>query len=226
MTETEDYDILVPKLPDPRSYRARKRSLGARERDLVLIARWYMQGVTQTEITERLNAREDVDYTLSRVTIHNDIQKIREHWYKSILVDTDKRKADELAKIDNLEREYWEAWFRSLEPREQERVERALDGDQSHTTKEVTSEKTTSGNPAYLQGIQWCINKRVELFGLDAPKKTDIRMASVNLDLKAMSSDELDQLERILSKALPGSGEGGEGQAEPDRVHDGDVLEV
>jgi hypothetical protein len=29
------------------------------------------------------------------------------------------------------------------------------------------------GNPAFLAGVQWCINKRCEIFGFDAPKKNE-----------------------------------------------------
>ena len=37
--------------------------------------------------------------------------------------------------------------------------------------KEVKRREGQSGNPSFLAGVQWCINKRCEILGLDAPKK-------------------------------------------------------
>ena len=40
--------------------------------------------------------------------------------------------------------------------------------------KVVKTAKGQAGDSRFLQGIQWCINKRSELLGLDAPEKHDI----------------------------------------------------
>ena len=214
-----------------------KRNKAQMERDYELEASLYLQGKTLKEIAEIVSNRDgpDCDYTLSYVTISNDLRKIRGKWLESALLDMDKIKAEELAKIDRLEREYWEAWHASLAPEQMTQTKEKTDD------VETTSRtRTQSGDARYLQGIQWCINRRIELFGLDAPKRTEsyerVETVSMNLDLEGMSVTELNQLEQLLTKALPGSGEeppGGdradsstEGAEESDRVYEGHVLEV
>lgn len=219
---------------------APKRTPDQRRRDLAIVANLYMQGYTQAEIAEHLNGRteEDRDYTISRHQISYDLISLREEWLNSALVDLDKRKAQELAKLDHLEREYWEAWHRSLQAEETITTEMSED-DEGRMKRTV---KGSSGDPRYLQGIERCINRRIELFGLDAPKRTEAQITQTQItgvfELGNLDIRELNQLEQILAKALPGpanaaepgSGNGGdsagEGAEEPDLLHGDDVLEV
>jgi hypothetical protein len=204
-----------------------KRNPTQRARDLAITANLYMQGYTLKEIATYLNTseEEDRDYEICFQQVHYDLKKLRESWLQSALVDMDQRKAEELAKIDRLEREYWEAWQRSLDTEVTVRTETDVNGE-----RVVRSSKESVGDPRYLQGIQWCINRRVEIFGLDAPKRTEqeTRATTVHavLDLSKVNDRELHQLEALLSKALPGPSEGGKGPAQSDRVHDADVLDV
>jgi len=85
-------------------------------------------------------------------------------------VDFSKAKAKEIAKIDRLEREYWNAWLRSLKDAEMI-MEKAVE-----TASEIRKEATQtargqSGDPRFLQGIQWCIDKRCKIIGIDAATK-------------------------------------------------------
>ena len=219
---------------------APKRRPDQRRRDLAIVANLYMQGYTQAEIAEHLNSRdeEDRDYEISRHQISYDLGTLREEWLNSALVDLDRRKAEELAKLDRLEREYWEAWRRSLQAEETITTEMSED-DEGKMRRTV---KGSSGDPRYLQGIERCINRRIELFGLDAPKRTEAQITQTQItgvfELDHLNVRELEQLEHILSKALPGpanaagpgGGNGGdpagEGSEESDRLHGDDVLEV
>jgi len=196
----------------------RKRTSVQREHDLRIEAELYLKGWYQYQIADYISERRE--YDISQGQISHDLRYLRERWLDSALVAIDRRQAEELARINQLERQYWEAWENSLQDHERDRVEEGAQG--SRTLHET---RTTDGNPRYLEGIQWCIERRIEMFGLNAPKKLDVRRANLNVDLnlETMSADELEELERILSKAVSGPGTGREGPPEPDRLHDVDV---
>jgi hypothetical protein len=195
-----------------------RRSRVQRERDLKVEAELYLKGWFQWQIAEHISLNRP--YNITQGAISNDLRDLRQRWIDSALVSLDERQAEELARINQLERQYWEAWENSLRAEESELDETAERGDRHQI---IT--RTSQGEPRYLQGIQWCIARRIEMFGLDAPKKLDVRRANVNVDLnlETMSSDELRDLERILSKAVSGPDPAGESPAEPDPVYDVDV---
>lgn len=121
-----------------------------RERDLVETARLYCQGLSQAEIGERLG--------VSQRTISKDLREIQRRWQAACVESISQGKARELARIDELERTYWAAWF---------------DSKRVKTSKAIKQEETRDGNPAYLQGVMTCIEKRCKLLGLDAPVRMD-----------------------------------------------------
>jgi hypothetical protein len=66
-----------------------------------------------------------------------------------------KQRAKELARLDNLERTYWEAYERSCQ------------------RSETASEKQQrDGNPRFLEGIQRCVALRCQILGLIDKKET------------------------------------------------------
>lgn len=142
--------------------KARKKSAIARDRRN--IARLYLKGELQADIAEQLG--------ISQSTVSRDLSAIQKQWQEANIHDINERKSTELAKIDNLELEYWDAWKRSQEDAEL-RTKKAVESN-GETRKEAQERiEGQVGNPAFLRGIEWCINKRCELLGLDAPKKTD-----------------------------------------------------
>jgi hypothetical protein len=124
--------------------------------------------LTQADIAERLNAGRD--FTLSQQTISNDIRAIQKEWLASSLRDFDEMRAQELAKIDRLEREYWRGWERSCEDAETVRKE----GPASGVEKIVKTEKGQAGDPRFLAGVMSCIDRRCKLVGMDAPKELKV----------------------------------------------------
>lgn len=126
------------------------------------IAEMYLKGKYQSEIATELG--------ISQAAISKNLKAIREEWLKSTLINFNEAVAKELAKVDNLERVYWESW------------ERSLKNFKSKTTKTPTklgTQKTTKveervGSVQFLQGVQWCIEKRCKLLGLDAPERLQI----------------------------------------------------
>lgn len=149
-----------------------KRSKAEREHDLVVTAKLYLQGKNHWEIQDAIN--ESHEYHLSRNQITYDIKDLHNRWRESALVSFDEAMAMELAKIDVLEQEYWQAWQRSVGThREVTKSTEQSGGDKEpwKKSKAVIREKELAGDPRFLEGVRWCIQKRMDIFGLEAPKK-------------------------------------------------------
>ena len=152
---------------------APKRTAFQIERDRRDIADMYLQGWTQARIAGHLGDDEDREYTLSQQMISYDLKKLQEAWQASALVDIDAAKAQELAKVDRLEREYWDAWERSCAPAITTRQEgKAIEGG---VERIVSTSVARNGDPRFLQGVQWCIERRCKILGIDAPEKHNLR---------------------------------------------------
>jgi len=144
------------------------------------VAAAYLRGDTQNTIA--------ISLEVDQATVSRDLTALRKAWMQSALVDINEAKARELAKVDNLELTYWAAWERSLENAEVQTVEKQgvihdKDGKVvGSRVKQTDRQEGQSGNPAFLKGVEWCINKRCELLGLDAPKKQDITTGGESLN--------------------------------------------
>jgi hypothetical protein len=133
---------------------APKRTRFQRELDLARIAAMYLDQKTQTEIGQELS--------LSQAVVNRDLQEVNRRWRESALIDLNEAKARELARIDLLEREYWQAWERSQEDMIKTHSARGdREGDRVSMTREHRD-----GNPAFLAGVQWCIEQRCKILGL------------------------------------------------------------
>jgi hypothetical protein len=137
------------------------------ERDLELIAHYYLSGRTQAEFAKHLK--------VSRQQIGYDLKVLQKRWQASALQKIDQAKSEQLAKIDNLEREYWRAWRRSCRDKETKTAERASGADRDRT-KAVSRQERRDGNPAFLAGVQWCIEQRSAILGLNATKRVAIHL--------------------------------------------------
>lgn len=163
------------------------------------VAELYLRGKYQSEIASELG--------VSQPTISRDLYYLQREWLKSALVDVSERKAAELKRIDQLEREYWDAWKKSQEDAVTLVEEKNMSGRDKKsavmTKKEQEKRIGQVGDPAYLRGVQWCIHKRCELLGLDAPKqgKVDLSTGGKPIDLTLLSDDQLKRLEDIIRAA-------------------------
>lgn len=148
---------------------ATKRTRFERERDLGLIAGLYCEGKTQVVIAERVG--------LTQQQISLDLKVVRERWLKASIESIDAAKGRELAKVDHLELTYWEAWERSLVEKQITATKkrqglRVVGKDEQAATTEASIRKEQrDGNPSYLAGVQWCIERRCKIMGTDAPTK-------------------------------------------------------
>jgi transposase-like protein len=123
-----------------------------------IIAERYLRGDYQSAIAR--------DLGISQQQVSYDLKAIRAQWLASSVRDFDAAKAQELARVDEVERAAWAGWTRSQKDKEIEFEEEGPKGSRSGNRKEGQS-----GNPAFLQVILSCISKRCEILGLDAPKR-------------------------------------------------------
>lgn len=141
-----------------------RRKRNERERDLADIARLYLRGMGQYAIRDAVN--EGKPYTITQSTVSKDLKELRKRWLDSSLRDFDNARAQELVKVDKLEAEYWQAWERSMKEKTQTTTGRET-GDKKTKDKASVRKEGRDGNPQFLQGVQWCIDKRCELLGLN-----------------------------------------------------------
>lgn len=134
----------------------KKVEMADRRRD---VAALYLAGKVQTEIAAELG--------VNQATVSRDLTALQKMWAEQALRDLTEAKAEQLAKIDRLEREYWEAW-------------KASQGEQTATSKKLTREgqkekaeastrvAVEPGDPRFLDGVQWCIEQRCKILGINA----------------------------------------------------------
>lgn len=146
----------------------KRRKAAQIARDRLRMSDLYLQGQLQADIASELG--------LSEATVSRDLKVLHKEWLAGSQVGFSKARARELAKIDRLEREYWEAWKRSRT------------GGQA-------------GDPRFLTGIQWCIERRCKIMGIDAPTKMDLRIN----ELDAAIEQGLAKLAATGQMATPGA---------------------
>jgi hypothetical protein len=167
---------------------ANTRTKWERERDLDRLATHYLSGKSHSELAGI--------FGVSRQQIGYDLKTLDKRWRASALVNFDAAKAKELAKVEFLERTYHEAWQRSVGQKETKIAEKTT-GAASDRYKAVSRQEQRDGNPAFLTGIQWCIEQRCKILGIVQKPGTEVNVQVNNntLTLAGLSMDEF--------KALP-----------------------
>lgn len=161
------------------------------------VAERYLRGEYQTAIAD--------DLGIDQAQVSRDLKALRDMWLSSAVRDFDAAKAQELAKIDEVERAAWTAWERSTKDKEVSVHE--TDGTLEEKTKKPKLKKAVlrkegqSGNPAFLSTILTCIERRCSILGLDAPKRFVI-------DWEALTPEQEAELakgappEKVLGRAM------------------------
>jgi predicted transcriptional regulator len=143
-------------------------------------AELYLRGCTQWEIARELG--------VSRPRVSQMLSAVRNGWHTTATAEIATHVAEQLARIQRLEREYWLAWERSRQQRE--RTETVVEDATLTGSPELppgvplrlpygkrrarVQREARDGAAAFLSGIAWCISERSKLLGLDAPTKIDI----------------------------------------------------
>jgi hypothetical protein len=150
------------------------------------VAASYLRGEYQHDIAEREG--------VVQATISNDLKAIRAMWRESAVRDLDAHKERELARLDHLERTYWQAWERSLQERQSSHTKKANRKD-GETTETGLRKEQRDGDPRFLDGVLSCITARCKLLGLQFdPLRQDLLVILARIsDLEALSHELLDQ---------------------------------
>ena len=158
-----------------------RRTRGQREYDQQKLITLWCQGTPIHEIANQLN--------VSNRTNFKDLAKLRKQWANDIRSNIDEFVAEQCRKIDHLEMLAYAAWFRSCETEESTRST-ASDSPSGRHSKITKTEKPTSGDPRYLEKVQWCIEQRLKLVGAYAPEKhIDVTPPRL-VDIKIESHEE------------------------------------
>jgi transposase len=129
------------------------------------VASLYLQGKFQAEIAKEVN--------VDRGTISRDLQAIEGEWAKSGVMDLNAAKALALAKIDEIEREAWNAFKQSRQDAETMEVTGTTQGGKGKPEKVKKVTHRQHGDSRFLAIILDCVKQRCEILGLDAPKKLE-----------------------------------------------------
>lgn len=140
-----------PKLLNPVARDARKAQIAER----------YMRGERQYEIAATLG--------ITQQQVSLDLKSIRADWMKRAGEQIQARKSVELARIDELERTYWDAWTKST--KQSTRTSQESRTGSGEGKRVAVCKADRDGDPRYLAGVQWCIERRCKILGLDAPVK-------------------------------------------------------
>jgi hypothetical protein len=121
------------------------------------VAELYLKGKYQYEIAQLIGVTQQ--------QISLDLKAVQQQWLASSIRDFDAVKAQEIAKLDHIEREALEAWTLSRQPREVT-VTKRITGKDPRYEASVRREHHPTGDPRFLQVAQRCVEQRCDLLGL------------------------------------------------------------
>ena len=163
----------------------------------VQVAEQYLQGRPQYVIAEALSIHE--------ATVGALLAQLRSEWQRQAGLDFTLRVALELARIDLLERNYWQAWERSKGDQVVMKTRFKNNQVDLNSFQERVTRKDMPGDPRYLDGIAKCIEMRLKIVGGFAPTKLDVdwRQSAVEhgVDPEAL----VEQFLAHMNKNGPGS---------------------
>lgn len=140
------------------------------------VASFKIQGKSLREMVELLEKDGYVNPRTGKAwsihVLHADVKELEGRWKESALRDISEAKAQELAKLDELEREAWAAWHRSYGQRKSTSTERRTGGRMAGDKARVQTEDVV-GDPRFLTIIIDCQQRRAKMLGLDAPAKVE-----------------------------------------------------
>lgn len=176
----------------------KKRTEDERERDLEIIARLFLTvKPTLQQAAILLRQETHAEYTISLQQISYDLDTLRKRWRGSANEKIDQIKFKELAKIDILEKEAWDSWFKS-------KGEQEIKSEKKQDKKVIdTIIKTENcyGDTKYMNLITWCIDKRIEILGIKEATKIKVSVSKEE-ERKFTSPEQLDKEIEIATSAL------------------------
>src|SRR5262249_49026281 len=124
---------------------------------------------TQQEMADELG--------VSQSQISRDLDALIVRWKESAFADTATHLAQEVQRLNRLERQYQDAWMSSQEGRVSKQTRAGGRGAPWNLLAEMRTEKR-DGDPRFLDGVLRCIQLRSRLLGLLDKDPTDPRDAT------------------------------------------------
>ncbi len=170
-----------------------------REARLQIVSELRLQGKSVRQIADAVTARLQLPKKVSTFTIHSDIKLLLQQWREDNNYNTEEWVQMEVARVDMLIAELFEAWEKSKTDYEQIRqrqerghfevpaTEEAEGGKPSGKRripspyiKQVQSKEsvTNYGNVGYISEIRKLLEYRAKLLGLYAPDRREITGAN------------------------------------------------
>ena len=125
-------------------------------------------------------------FNVSHSTVKKYLKELREEWKEKALYDFSLAKAEQLARVDEIERVSWEGFHKSVKGSTSTTT---MKSNQTNT-KMRTKTKPSVSDTKWLDKIQWCVEQRSKILGLYAPKKIDQTIKN-DVKLEEMSTEEL-----------------------------------
>lgn len=135
----------------------RQRTLDQRLSDRAKIAELLEDGYSQAEIAKQLE--------MSPQQVNKDIIAIRAMWEQRIMTAFGNRQEFIFQKIQTVEREAWEAWEKSKEPKT---VQSMTKGET--VNKQMVKKEERGGDPRYLAIAADCIDRYAKLLGTNVER--------------------------------------------------------
>ena len=138
------YDQTGARVKQPHQYKLSSRTIAQREEDLKDIERYFLRGLSYAAIAEALiekrHSQGNEGYSITREMVTLDCKEVMVRWRESYLKDAGEWFDREMARLDKVEAEYWDAWERSKERKRLMEVEEIKYGGESLNPNEVSQE--------------------------------------------------------------------------------------
>ena len=136
------------------------------------LAGLYLHGVSTTEMAVRVG--------LTRRTVQAELVAIRDDWKGRTQTDFESAIAQQLDRVDLVEKYAFEGWERSLTRKtvETKQAVRTVNGQVDRATLRA---ETGDGDPAFLARMSWCIEQRCRILGLEKPREVTIQGTFVDI---------------------------------------------
>lgn len=198
-----------------------------REARLQIVSELRLQGKSVRQIADAVTARLQLKKKVSTGTIHSDLKLLLQQWREDNNQNTEEWVQLEVARVDMLIAELYEAWEKSKKDYERTRasqerrqmIETQRAKGSPNTTKHPASFLKQSqsreqvinyGNVGYISEIRKLLEYRAKLLGLYAPDRKEVTGANgqplnptttnTTITVEELTDDELATLYAIAAK--------------------------
>ena len=155
---------------------------------------------------------------MDEAEVRSSLKRIHRGWLKRIDQSFDRLIAQEVARLDEVEKAAWEGWDRSLRD-EVSQTSKDVSGSDSDKHEATIKRTSKAGTPAFLSTISSTIKQRCELLGLVDPEarntarnSDDSQVVPIVIEsreqadgLKTLSLDEFRKASRESPGGQPGT---------------------